>query len=172
MITTDVQKAVDTLMKGELVAIPTETVYGLAAKATDDEALKKIYALKKRPSYNPLILHISSLHQLSVIAAEIPAVALKLAEAFWPGPLTLVLKKQTGISNVVTSGKDTVAVRIPDHPLTLELLSRLDFPLAAPSANPFGQISPTTAQHVYDYFGESLEFVLDGGECQKELNQP
>lgn len=169
MITTDLHKAVETLMKGELVAIPTETVYGLAANATDDEALKKIYALKNRPFYNPLILHISSLKKLATIAAEIPAAALKLAEAFWPGPLTLVLKKQPGISNVVTSGKETVAVRIPDHPLTLELLSRLDFPLAAPSANPFGQISPTSAQHVYDYFGENIEVILDGGECQKGI---
>jgi len=169
MITNDVHKAVESLMKGELVAIPTETVYGLAANATDDEALRKIYALKNRPFYNPLILHIHSVKQLSSIAEDIPAAALKLADAFWPGPLTLVLKKQAAISNVVTSGKDTVAVRIPDHPLTLELLSLLDFPLAAPSANPFGQISPTSAKHVYDYFGETIEVILDGGECQKGI---
>jgi L-threonylcarbamoyladenylate synthase len=169
MITTNLHKAVETLMKGELVAIPTETVYGLAANANDDEALRKIYALKNRPFYNPLILHIHSLKQLQTVAAEIPNTAFKLAQAFWPGPLTLVLKKQAGISNVVTSGKDTVAVRIPDHPLTLELLSLLDFPLAAPSANPFGQISPTSAKHVYDYFGETIEVILDGGECQKGI---
>ena len=169
MITTDLHKAVETLNKNELVAIPTETVYGLAANANDEEALRKIYALKNRPFYNPLILHIHSLKQLQTVAAEIPNTAFKLAEAFWPGPLTLVLKKQSGISNVVTSGKDTVAVRIPDHPLTLELLSLLDFPLAAPSANPFGQISPTSAKHVYDYFGEKIEVILDGGECQKGI---
>lgn len=169
MITNDVHKAVESLMKGELVAIPTETVYGLAANATDDEALRKIYALKNRPFYNPLILHIHSVKQLSSIAEDIPDAALKLADAFWPGPLTLVLKKQAAISNVVTSGKDTVAVRMPDHPLTLELLSLLDFPLAAPSANPFGQISPTSAKHVYDYFGETIEVILDGGECQKGI---
>jgi L-threonylcarbamoyladenylate synthase len=169
MITTDIHKAVESLMKGEPVAIPTETVYGLAANATHDDALKKIYALKNRPFYNPLILHIHSVKQLSSIAEDIPASALKLADAFWPGPLTLVLKKQAAISNVVTSGKDTVAVRIPDHPLTLELLSHLDFPLAAPSANPFGQISPTTAKHVYDYFGENIEVILDGGECKKGI---
>ena len=115
MITTDLHKAVETLNKNELVAIPTETVYGLAANANDDEALRKIYALKNRPFYNPLILHISSLKKLATIAAEIPAAALKLAEAFWPGPLTLVLKKQPGISNVVTSGS------IPNLPIKLTL---------------------------------------------------
>ena len=169
MVTTNIHKALEILNKNELVAIPTETVYGLAANATNDDALRKIYALKNRPFFNPLILHIHSLQQLHNIAREIPATAIKLAEAFWPGPLTLVLKKQRGISDVVTAGKETVAVRIPDHPLTLELLSLLDFPLAAPSANPFGQISPTSANHVYDYFGEKIEVILDGGECQKGI---
>ena len=169
MVTTNIHKAVEILNKNELVAIPTETVYGLAANANNDEALKKIYALKNRPFFNPLILHIHALYQLHNIARDIPETAIKLAEAFWPGPLTLVLKKQPGVSDIVTAGKETVAVRIPDHPLTLELLSLLDFPLAAPSANPFGQISPTSAQHVYDYFGEKIEVILDGGECQKGI---
>ncbi len=166
MITTDIKKAKEALINGQLVAIPTETVYGLAGNAFSQIAVEKIFQLKKRPHHNPLIVHIKSAEYLSEIAREIPPMAQKLAHHFWPGPLTLVLKKHEKIQNLVTSGNDTVAVRIPNHQLTLELLQQLDFPLAAPSANPFGSISPTTAEHVYHYFKDELEVILDGGACE------
>ena len=148
MITKSLENAIITLRKNELIAIPTETVYGLAGNAYNETAIKKIFELKKRPFYNPLIVHIKSLAYLQEIASDIPDNALKLAKVFWPGPLTLVLKKQKHISDLITAGKNTVAVRVPSHPLTLDLLNKLDFPLVAPSANPFGSISPTHAEHV------------------------
>jgi L-threonylcarbamoyladenylate synthase len=166
-ISTDIEAAAIQLKKGEVIAIPTETVYGLAGNIFCDKALKKIYELKKRPLYNPLIVHIKSIDALANIAIDIPEKALKLAEKFWPGPLTLVLKKQVYISDIVTAGKQTVAVRVPNHPAVLSLLEKIDFPLAAPSANPFGSISPTSAQHVADYFKAIPLFVLDGGNCIK-----
>ena len=169
MITKDIQKAKKVLTNEGIVAIPTETVYGLAGNAYSDEALKKIFILKNRPFYNPLIVHIKSASALNQIAQEIPDAAKKLAEKFWPGPLTLVLKRLDHISDIVTSGKDTVAVRVPNHPLTLKLLEKLDFPLAAPSANPFGSISPTSAEHVSNYFDKELEVILDGGNCEKGI---
>ena len=169
MISKDSSKAKEILEQNELIAIPTETVYGLAGNAFSDEAIQKIYALKKRPHFNPLIVHIKSAEYLHEVALEIPEKAQKLANAFWPGPLTLVLKKQAKVPDRVTSGKDTVAVRMPDHPLTLSLLSSLDFPLVAPSANPFGSISPTCAAHVDEYFGASLKMVLDGGVCTRGI---
>ncbi len=169
MITDNLEKAIYVLNKNELIAIPTETVYGLAGNAYSEVALKKIYQLKNRPFNNPLIVHIKSIDYLKEIALEIPEIALKLAAKFWPGPLTLVLKKQAHISDLVTAGKETVAIRMPNHKLTLELLQKLDFPLAAPSANPFGSISPTSSKHVLDYFKDKLEVILEGGNCENGL---
>ena len=169
LITKDLHKAVEALKENNIVAIPTETVYGLAANAFQSAAIEKIFSLKKRPFYNPLIVHIKAAEYLNHIAKDIPEIAFRLATEFWPGPLTLVLNKKSIVPAIITAGKDTVAVRMPNHPITLELLNSLDFPLAAPSANPFGSISPTTAAHVRRYFGENLEVVLDGGECIKGI---
>lgn len=169
MVTKDIIRAKEALANNELIAIPTETVYGLAGNAYNETAIKKIFELKNRPFYNPLIVHIKSAAYIENIACDIPDIARKLAEVFWPGPLTLVLKKQEHVSDLITSGKKTVAVRVPNHPLTLALLNSLDFPLAAPSANPFGSISPTNTKHVVNYFGESLDVILEGGECEKGL---
>ena len=169
MITTDIRQAAAVLNEEGLVAIPTETVYGLAGNAFSDRAVKAIFSLKRRPFYNPVIVHIKSPEVLTKVAKEIPEAAQKLAQAFWPGPLTLVLKKQEHIPDLVTAGKSTVAVRMPNHPLALRLLDTLEFPLAAPSANPFGSISPTTATHVDNYFKDQLAVVLDGGPCQRGI---
>jgi L-threonylcarbamoyladenylate synthase len=169
MITEDISKAIEVLNNDDVVAIPTETVYGLAGNAFNEVALKKIFELKNRPFFNPLIIHIKSIDQLDDVAKEIPSKARKLAELFWPGPLTLVLKKQSHVPDLVTGGKDTVAIRIPDHPVAMRLLEEIDFPLAAPSANPFGSISPTSAKHVFEYFGEKIRVILDGGECRKGI---
>ena len=169
MISIDLNKVKSVLQSDNLVAIPTENVYGLAGNAFSEVAIKKIFELKKRPHFNPLIVHIKSSAQLHAIAWEIPEVAIKLAEAFWPGPLTLVLKKQSHISSLITAGKDTVAVRVPSHPLTLQLLNLIDFPLVAPSANPFGSISSTSAAHVFNYFKNELEIILDGGACERGI---
>jgi L-threonylcarbamoyladenylate synthase len=164
-ISTSIQDAKNILEREELVAIPTETVYGLAGNIYSETAINKIFETKKRPNFNPLIVHIDSIEKLDEIVCEIPEKARMLAAAFWPGSLTLVLKKKSSIPDSITAGLETVAVRIPNHPLTLELLKSLDFPLAAPSANPFGSISPTTANHVVDYFPTNVEMVLDGGPC-------
>ncbi len=164
-ITTDLFEAKKILEKEELVAIPTETVYGLAGNIYSAKAIKKIFQTKERPLFNPLIVHIASTDKLKEIVSEIPEKAQQLADAFWPGSLTLVLKKNAHIPDSITAGKDTVAVRVPNHELTLRLLQIIDFPLAAPSANPFGSISPTTAEHVADYFPNDLEMVLQGGNC-------
>jgi L-threonylcarbamoyladenylate synthase len=169
MITTDINKAKKILCNNELIAIPTETVYGLAGNAYNETALIQIFKLKNRPFYNPLIVHIKSASSITDVAIDIPESAMILAEKFWPGPLTLVLKKKSHISDLVTAGKDTVAVRVPNHPVALELLNKLEFPLAAPSANPFGSISPTNADHVFNYFGRKLEVILDGGECERGI---
>ena len=169
MIGTDLQVAQQYLEKGELVAIPTETVYGLAANAFQEEAVTKIFQAKNRPSFDPLIVHTYSLESVSHFVKYIPPKAKQLAAHFWPGPLTLVLPKKDIIPDLVTSGLDTVAIRIPAHPLTLRLLQKLDFPLAAPSANPFGYISPTTAAHVDKQLGPQIPFILDGGACEVGL---
>ncbi|GAB3496229.1 L-threonylcarbamoyladenylate synthase [Spirosoma knui] len=159
----DRQAAKALLEQGNVVGIPTETVYGLAANALDADAVLTIFRVKNRPSFDPLIVHTDSVDKLSQFVTTIPEAARQLAEAFWPGPLTLLLPKQALIPDLVTSGLPNVAVRIPNHPLTLDLLRSLDFPLAAPSANPFGYISPTTAQHVADQLGEQVPYILDGG---------
>ena len=143
--------------------MPTETVYGLAGNALDPDAVLTIFRVKNRPSFDPLIVHIDSLDKLDQFVTKVPEAARRLAEAFWPGPLTLLLPKRALIPDLVTAGLPTVAVRIPNHPLTLELLRSLDFPLAAPSANPFGYISPTTALHVADQLGDQIPYILDGG---------
>lgn len=154
------------LLRGEVVAVPTETVYGLAGNALDEKAVLSIFEIKNRPSFDPLIVHTDSLEKVKTFVSDLPEKAEKLAEHFWPGPLTLLLQKKTIVPDLVTSGLDTVAVRIPDHPLILELLRDLDFPLAAPSANPFGYISPTTAAHVNAQLGDKIPYILDGGECE------
>jgi L-threonylcarbamoyladenylate synthase len=169
MITKNIALAREVLVQDGIVAIPTETVYGLAGNAFSEKAIKQIFRLKNRPFFNPLILHIKSMECLPSVAKEIPEAAFKLASSFWPGALTLVLKKQAHISDLVTSGMNTVAVRVPNHPVAMKLLEQLDFPLAAPSANPFGSISPTSAQHVKHYFEEILSIVLDGGACEKGI---
>ena len=165
MITSDLKQVKTALINGDIIALPTETVYGLAANIYLDSALEKVFKLKKRPSYNPLIVHISNAGILEQIAKNIPAKARELANVFWPGPLTLVLEKQDQIPNRITAGKPTVAVRVPNHPIALQLLESLNFPLAAPSANPFGSLSPTSAKHVALYFKEEINFILDGGPC-------
>ena len=169
MITTDLDIAKKALDANEIIAIPTETVYGLAGNAFSESAIKKIFELKQRPFYNPLIVHIKSSAYLSEVACNVPEIALQLAAKFWPGPLTLILNKLPKIPDLVTAGKETVGIRMPNHPVTLALLEQLDFPLAAPSANPFGSISPTSAAHVENYFKENLKVVLDGGNCEKGL---
>lgn len=165
IISTDISKAIELLSAEEPVAIPTETVYGLAGSIYSEKAIRQIFEIKQRPLFNPLIVHIHSMEQLENIVSEIPEKARLLAEAFWPGSLTLVLTKKASVPEIITAGKDTVAVRIPNHPVTLELLKALPFPLAAPSANPFNRISPTKAEHVETYFRDSLSMVLEGGTC-------
>lgn len=167
MIIPSIDQAANELKLGNLVAIPTETVYGLAANAFDDNAIKKIFQLKGRPLNNPLIVHIYSFEQLYEIADDVDECVLKLAQHYWPGPLTLILKKKKHISPLLTAAQDTIAVRIPQHPITLKLLKSLSFPLAAPSANPYKRISPTSAQHVENYFKDLL--ILEGGECSKGI---
>jgi L-threonylcarbamoyladenylate synthase len=168
-IGTDIHEAIRLLKQSEVIGIPTETVYGLAGNAFDADAVAKIFTAKNRPTFDPLIVHTSSVDRLSHFVKEIPPVAEKLAAHFWPGPLTLVLRKKLLIPDLVTSGLDTVAVRIPSHPLALELLKSIDFPLAAPSANPFGYVSPTNAHHVDEQLGERISYILDGGDCKVGL---
>ncbi|MBS0000715.1 MAG: threonylcarbamoyl-AMP synthase [Cyclobacteriaceae bacterium] len=165
IIGSDIKEAIRFLMDGNLVGIPTETVYGLAGNALDDEVVLRIFEVKKRPAFDPLIVHIGTRKALFEFVPGIPQKAEKLAARFWPGPLTLILQKNRIIPDVVTSGLPTVAVRMPDHPMTLELLNSLSFPLAAPSANPFGYVSPTTAQHVAEQLGDRIPYILDGGDC-------
>ncbi|MGC6429796.1 MAG: L-threonylcarbamoyladenylate synthase [Jejuia sp.] len=169
IISKDISKAVAILNNDELVAIPTETVYGLAGNIFSEKAVKLIFETKQRPLFNPLIVHIPNLEYLETIVRYVPEKARLLAEAFWPGSLTLVLPKKASIPDVITAGKDTVAVRIPNHPLTIELLKQLEFPLAAPSANPFNRISPTRAEHVEAYFKDKIKMVLDGGACKNGI---
>lgn len=153
------------LEQGEVIAIPTETVYGLGANAYDEAAVAKVFAIKNRPLFNPLILHIGNLGKIYDLAHDIPSVALQLAEHFWPGPLTLLLPKKNTISDVVTANSSLVAIRMPNHPITLQLLQRLAFPLAAPSANLFGYVSPTRPSHVEKQLGNRISYILEGGQC-------
>lgn len=160
-----IEHALSLLKQGELVVIPTETVYGLAGNAADPAAVRKIFALKGRPADHPLIVHIAGQAQLTDWADDIPAAAYQLANAFWPGPLTFILKKQPWVSALVTGGQDSIGLRAPNHPLSQQLLQQFGGGLAAPSANHFGQVSPTTAQHVEQDFGHQCPFILDGGAC-------
>jgi L-threonylcarbamoyladenylate synthase len=166
MISKDINLAVQYLNQNGIIGFPTETVYGLAGNAYETEAIHKIFNVKKRPTFNPLIVHIKGIEYLEHVGQDIPPMAYVLANSFWPGPLTLILKKQPQIPDLVTANQDTVAVRVPNHPVALKLLKHLDFPLVAPSANPFTSISPTSAQHVENYFGNQINMVLDGGECE------
>ncbi len=166
LINQDINKARELLSNAELVGIPTETVYGLAGNAFDALAVAKIFEVKERPTFDPLIVHASSMERISDFVEEIPETAKKLSSKFWPGPLTMIFKKKSVVPELVTSGLETVAVRIPNHNLTLQLLDQLDFPLAAPSANPFGYVSPTTAQHVNEQLGNKIKLILDGGPCR------
>jgi L-threonylcarbamoyladenylate synthase len=161
----DLNEAKILLQRNEVVGIPTETVYGLAANALNTEAVLKIFTVKERPHFDPLIVHTHSIAEIEKYVSDFPAKARLLLEKFSPGPLTLLLKKKMLIPDLVTSGLDTVAIRIPRQQLTLQLLQQLDFPLAAPSANPFGYISPTSAAHVYDQLNGKIPYILDGGAC-------
>jgi L-threonylcarbamoyladenylate synthase len=157
------------LLQHSVIGIPTETVYGLAANAFNPDLVARIFEIKNRPSFDPLIVHTWSIEQIYGFTNSFPHQLKQLAEAFWPGPLTVLLPRNESIPDIVTSGLPDVAVRIPNHPLTLHLLQSLPFPLAAPSANPFGYISPTTAQHVNDQLGDKIPFILDGGACDVGL---
>ena len=156
------------LAEGGIVAVPTETVYGLACNALNPAAVAIVYQAKQRPSKNPLIVHIGELESLNEIAGT-SEYSEKLIKSFWPGPLTLILPKRPIIPNEVTAGTPTVAVRMPSHPVFRELAKRCSFPLAAPSANPFGYVSPTKAEHVEQNMGETVEWILDGGDCEGGL---
>lgn len=167
----DYQRAVELLRAGELVALPTETVYGLGADAANPAAVAKIFAAKGRPADHPLIVHLAGHDAVDHWAEQVPAVAWELMETFWPGPLTLILKKQAWVPDAVTGGQDTVGLRVPGHPVALELLRRFAAAsgahagIAAPSANRFGRISPTTAAHVAEELGDRVPLILDGGAC-------
>lgn len=164
-----IQQAVDALRDGELVAFPTETVYGLGANANNPEAVRKIFQLKGRPADHPVIVHIDHPRYLQRWVREMTPEAKALADAFWPGPLTIVAKRAPAVSDVITGGQDTVAVRVPNHPVAQQLLNAFGGGIAAPSANRYGHVSPTRAEHVRDEFGDELEVVLDGGDCKVGL---
>lgn len=163
---TDTTIAASLLKSGRLVAFPTETVYGLGANAMDNAAVAGVFAAKQRPDFDPLIVHIAEPDWLDRVVTEVPKLARTLIDAFWPGPLTLVLPKQPAVSDLITSGLSTVGVRQPNHALARQLIAQANVPVAAPSANLFGRISPTTAQHVADQLGERIDYILDGGPCR------
>ena len=165
----EIDTAVQALRNGELVVFPTETVYGLGAHAGHPAALRRVFELKKRPATHPLIVHIDNPRFLPRWAREVPVAATMLAERFWPGPMTLVLPRADNVNTLVTGGQDTVAVRVPAHPMAQQLLTAFGGGLAAPSANRFGRISPTRPEHVRDEFGQSTPLILDGGECKLGL---
>ncbi|GLV86916.1 threonylcarbamoyl-AMP synthase [Streptomyces lavendulae subsp. lavendulae] len=164
--TSDIETAAEVLRAGGLVALPTETVYGLGANAEDATAISRIFQVKGRPSTHPLIVHIGGAEQLDAWVQDVPDTARLLAEHFWPGPLTLVLRRGPRVPLEATGGLETVAVRVPDHPVALALLSAFGGGVTAPSANRFGSVSPTTADHVRAELGDAVDFVLDGGPCQ------
>ncbi len=161
-----IARAVATLRAGGLVAFPTETVYGLGADASNPEAVKKVFAAKGRPHDHPLIVHVANSAQLTAWARDIPLAAHTLAQKFWPGPLTLILKRASGVSDLVTGGQDTVAIRVPSHPVAQALLQAFGGGVVGPSANRFGRVSATTAEHVRQEFGDAVDCVLDGGACE------
>jgi L-threonylcarbamoyladenylate synthase len=167
MITKDVAFIGHCLSNGEIVGIPTETVYGLAANIYNESAIEQIFSKKNRPRSNPLIVHVATLESAKLLVQAFPLKAELLARHFWPGPLTLILPKSDQVSDLVTSNHQSVAIRIPNHKITLDLLNKLKFPLAAPSANPYNRISPTCAEHVQSYFPDLQ--ILDGGDCTSGL---
>ncbi|MFZ0797419.1 MAG: L-threonylcarbamoyladenylate synthase [Terriglobales bacterium] len=162
----EIDRAAQLLRAGRLVAFPTETVYGLGANALDAEAAARIYAVKRRPSTSPLIVHVASIEMAQSLVANWPEIAERLTRRFWPGPLTLVLEKQSVIPDIVTANLPTVGLRMPGHPVALALIRAAGVPLAAPSANRFTELSPTTAEHVRRSLGSDVDFILDGGPCQ------
>lgn len=161
----EINRAAALLRAGRLVAFPTETVYGLGANALDPDAVARIYAVKHRPPTSPLIVHVGSTEMIDPLAAEWPEAAKRLTRLFWPGPLTLVVKKRTLVPEIVTAGLATVALRMPAHPTALALIKAAAVPLAAPSANRFTELSPTTADHVRRSLGNDVDYILDGGPC-------
>ncbi|MDQ6699926.1 MAG: L-threonylcarbamoyladenylate synthase [Acidobacteriota bacterium] len=161
----EIREAAEAIRAGKLVAFPTETVYGLGANALDAAAVRRIFEVKGRPSTSPLIVHVATIEMARELASSWPDEADKLARRFWPGPLTLVLPKQAAVPHIVTAGLNTVGIRIPSHPLALALLREAGVPIAAPSANRFTALSPTTAAHVRESLGEVVDFILDGGPC-------
>ena len=163
-----IEEAVDFLRQDKVVAIPTETVYGLAANAFSETAVSRVFETKGRPSYNPLIVHITNYEKLTDLVSSFPENAKILADKFWPGPLTLLLPKRDSVSDRITAGNPTVAIRMPSHPIAQDLLKKLDFPLVAPSANRFKHISPTKPSHVFDSLGAEVP-IIDGGECKLGL---
>ncbi len=164
-IGTDIERAADLIRRGGLVAFPTETVYGLAANALDPTSVARVFQAKQRPRFDPLIVHVADPSGIDRLVAALRDPATWLIDAFWPGPLTLVLPKSQAVCDLATAGLPTVAVRMPAHPMALELLARAELPLAAPSANLFGHVSPTTALHVADQLGDRIDYILDGGAC-------
>ena len=162
----DIERAAEMLRAGELVAFPTETVYGLGADASSAAAVKKIFAAKGRPADHPVIVHIADMSELKHWAAEVPRAAWLLAEKFWPGPLTMVLKRSPHVNDLISGGQNTVGLRVPGHPVAQQLLKAFGGGIAAPSANRFGRLSPTTAAHVRAELGDAVEIVLDGGPCE------
>ena len=170
LLTADPRRAADALLQGHLAVIPTETVYGLGARAADPHAIARVYAVKGRPADHPLIVHVPGSEALRIWARDVPDYAHRLADALWPGPLTLVLPRGERAGLHVTGGQDTVGIRVPDHPVTLEVLELLDDGVAAPSANRFGRVSPTRVDHVLSELGDRLvpgnDVVLDGGPCR------
>jgi L-threonylcarbamoyladenylate synthase len=162
----DITHAAATLRAGGLVAFPTETVYGLGADASNPDAIKKVFAAKGRPHDHPLIVHIASAAQLTHWARDIPPAAHTLAHKFWPGPLTLIVKRAAHVSDLITGGQDTVALRVPAHPAAQALLKNFGGGIVGPSANRFGRVSATTAEHVRHEFGDAVDYILDGGACE------
>jgi L-threonylcarbamoyladenylate synthase len=169
MVTTDVGRAAEVLRAGGIVAIPTETVYGLAGNGFDEGVVRRIFEAKQRPATNPLILHVGRREDVERLTTGVPELARGLMDAFWPGPLTVLLERSALVPDAVTAGGPRVAVRMPAAPLALELLQLLDFPLAAPSANPYTYVSPTRAEHVVASLGPRVDLVLDGGPCSYGL---
>jgi L-threonylcarbamoyladenylate synthase len=159
-----IKKAAEIIKKGGLVIFPTETVYGLGADAFNEKAVAKIFEVKKRPKFDPIIVHIADINSLKLLATNIPPVALKLIEKFWPGPLTIVIPKRKGVPDIVTAGLPTVAVRMPSHPVALKLIKNSQTPIAAPSANIFGKLSPTEPSHIIKEFKNSVDLIIDNGK--------
>jgi L-threonylcarbamoyladenylate synthase len=164
-----IRQAAEIIKTGGVVAFPTETVYGLGADAFDPIAVARIFEIKNRPSFDPLIVHVADLDEMSRLATVIPISAEKLIERFWPGPLTIVFLKKEEVPDIVTAGLPTVAIRMPRHPIALQLIREARRPIAAPSANPFGYVSPTTAEHVREQLGSRVDLILDGGPCEVGL---